>query len=86
MITQDSASKEMTDEPTNTDTLILLAKWAESAERYDDMANYMQEVTMTKIVLTHILMLLFNAHPLIWARVPLHDDLTQYPIFSGDES
>jgi len=37
----------MTDEPTKTETLILLAKWAESAERYDDMANYMQEVTKT---------------------------------------
>jgi len=35
------ASKEMTDN----ETLIILAKWAESAERYDDMANYMQEVT-----------------------------------------
>jgi len=35
----------MTDEPSKIDTLILLAKWAESAERYDDMANYMQEVT-----------------------------------------
>jgi len=27
------------------DTLIILAKWAESAERYDDMANYMKKVT-----------------------------------------
>jgi len=27
------------------DTLIILAKWAESAERYDDMATYMKKVT-----------------------------------------
>jgi len=32
-------------EATSNETLIILAKWAESAERYDDMANYMQEVT-----------------------------------------
>ena len=28
------------------DTLIILAKWAESAERYDDMANYMKKVKL----------------------------------------
>ena len=30
---------------TDCETLIILAKWAESAERYDDMAEYMKEVT-----------------------------------------
>lgn len=30
---------------TDCDTLIILAKWAESAERYDDMAEYMKEMT-----------------------------------------
>jgi len=40
----------MTDEPTKTETLILLAKWAESAERYDDMANYMQEVRLSSLI------------------------------------
>lgn len=29
------------------ETLITLAKWAESAERYDDMAEYMKQVTET---------------------------------------
>lgn len=29
---------------TDQETLITLAKWAESAERYDDMADYMKKV------------------------------------------
>jgi len=32
--------------------LIILAKWAESAERYDDMAKYMKEVTESGLPLT----------------------------------
>lgn len=34
------------------ETLIILAKWAESAERYDDMADYMKEVTENSPELT----------------------------------
>lgn len=35
----------MTTDLNDNETLIILAKWAESAERYDDMADYMKKVT-----------------------------------------
>lgn len=50
----DSASKEMTapESATDNETLIILAKWAESAERYDDMADYMKRVTEASTTLS----------------------------------
>ena len=36
----------MTTDLNDNETLIILAKWAESAERYDDMADYMKKVSL----------------------------------------
>ena len=43
-----SASKDMTTDLNDNETLIILAKWAESAERYDDMADYMKKVSFKR--------------------------------------